>query len=101
MPHPDWNDSYKTGELPWDTGKPDRHLVAASGEDPRRVDDQPLGAAHAEPWANEGDPESHGLQYDKPPARPHACYPSSAKCASCSFNPLCNRRAEATASRPG
>lgn len=29
MPHPDWNDSYKTGELPWDTGKPDRHLVAA------------------------------------------------------------------------
>jgi SAM-dependent methyltransferase len=29
MPHPDWNDRYASGELPWDTGKPDEHLVAA------------------------------------------------------------------------
>lgn len=29
MPHPDWNETYRTGELPWDTGRPDEHLVAA------------------------------------------------------------------------
>jgi len=28
MPHPDWNDSYATGDAPWDTGEPDEHLVA-------------------------------------------------------------------------
>lgn len=27
MPHPDWNETYRTGELPWDTGEPDAHLV--------------------------------------------------------------------------
>lgn len=27
MPHPDWNESYTTGETPWDTGEPDEHLV--------------------------------------------------------------------------
>lgn len=27
MPHPDWNESYARGDLPWDTGVPDLHLV--------------------------------------------------------------------------
>ena len=27
MPHPDWNERYATGNLPWDTGQPDEHLV--------------------------------------------------------------------------
>jgi SAM-dependent methyltransferase len=27
MAHRDWNASYATGELPWDTGVPDEHLV--------------------------------------------------------------------------
>jgi SAM-dependent methyltransferase len=27
LPHRDWNASYATGELPWDTGEPDPHLV--------------------------------------------------------------------------
>jgi len=27
MPHPDWNESYVTGDTPWDTGEPDEHLV--------------------------------------------------------------------------
>lgn len=28
MPQPDWNERYQTAETPWDTGKPDDHLVA-------------------------------------------------------------------------
>ena len=28
MPHPDWNTRYAEGNLPWDTGNPDEHLVA-------------------------------------------------------------------------
>ena len=33
MPHPPWNERYASGELPWDTGKPEPLLVefAASG----------------------------------------------------------------------
>jgi SAM-dependent methyltransferase len=27
MPHPSWNDSYASGELPWDTGEPEPLLV--------------------------------------------------------------------------
>jgi SAM-dependent methyltransferase len=27
MPHPSWNDSYASGELPWDTGQPEPLLV--------------------------------------------------------------------------
>lgn len=27
MPHRDWNDVYAQGDLPWDTGEPDPHLV--------------------------------------------------------------------------
>jgi 2-polyprenyl-3-methyl-5-hydroxy-6-metoxy-1,4-benzoquinol methylase len=27
MPHPCWNESYATGELPWDTGEPEPLLV--------------------------------------------------------------------------
>ena len=27
MPHPDWNQRYASAETPWDTGKPDVHLV--------------------------------------------------------------------------
>lgn len=27
MPHPDWNESYAAGDMPWDTGEPDDHLV--------------------------------------------------------------------------
>jgi SAM-dependent methyltransferase len=29
MPEPDWNAHYAEGKLPWDTGTPDDHLVAA------------------------------------------------------------------------
>jgi len=29
MPEPDWNANYAEGKLPWDTGTPDEHLVAA------------------------------------------------------------------------
>lgn len=29
MSHPDWNEHYAGGNLPWDTGVPDEHLVAA------------------------------------------------------------------------
>ena len=29
MAHPDWNARYAEGDLPWDTGKPDEHLVKA------------------------------------------------------------------------
>jgi SAM-dependent methyltransferase len=28
MAHPDWNSRYAEGDLPWDTGVPDEHLVA-------------------------------------------------------------------------
>jgi SAM-dependent methyltransferase len=28
MAHPDWNERYAAGELPWDTGAPDAHLIA-------------------------------------------------------------------------
>jgi SAM-dependent methyltransferase len=28
MSQRDWNESYKSGDLPWDTGTPDEHLVA-------------------------------------------------------------------------
>ena len=28
MPQPDWNSRYAAGDLPWDTGVPDEHLVA-------------------------------------------------------------------------
>ncbi len=31
MPQPDWNARYAEGNLPWDTGAPDPHLVAAVG----------------------------------------------------------------------
>jgi methyl halide transferase len=31
MPHPDWNESYLTGDAPWDTGEPNRHLVEFVG----------------------------------------------------------------------
>ena len=33
MPHPSWNESYASGQLPWDTGQPDPLLVefVASG----------------------------------------------------------------------
>lgn len=27
MPQPDWNSRYAAGDLPWDTGRPDEHLV--------------------------------------------------------------------------
>src|SRR5579872_2890858 len=27
MPHPSWNESYATGQLPWDTGQPEPQLV--------------------------------------------------------------------------
>ena len=27
MPHPDWNESYAAGDIPWDSGEPDNHLV--------------------------------------------------------------------------
>src|SRR4051812_46797913 len=27
MAHPDWNARYAEGDLPWDTGQPDEHLV--------------------------------------------------------------------------
>ncbi|MGH9773115.1 MAG: class I SAM-dependent methyltransferase [Candidatus Acidiferrales bacterium] len=27
LPHPDWNDSYIAGDMPWETGEPDAHLV--------------------------------------------------------------------------
>jgi 2-polyprenyl-3-methyl-5-hydroxy-6-metoxy-1,4-benzoquinol methylase len=27
MSHRDWNESYVTGDAPWDTGEPNRHLV--------------------------------------------------------------------------
>ncbi|MGH8224560.1 MAG: class I SAM-dependent methyltransferase [Gammaproteobacteria bacterium] len=27
MSHPDWNDSYAAGDMPWDTGEPDDNLV--------------------------------------------------------------------------
>jgi SAM-dependent methyltransferase len=29
MPRPDWNTYYETGDLPWDTGRPDENLVDA------------------------------------------------------------------------
>ena len=34
MPHPSWNESYATGQLPWDTGQPEPLLVefVTSGE---------------------------------------------------------------------
>jgi SAM-dependent methyltransferase len=31
MPHPPWNESYKSGELPWDTGEPELLLVEFVG----------------------------------------------------------------------
>ncbi len=31
MPGPDWNERYKSGELPWDTNEPDEHLVRLVG----------------------------------------------------------------------
>ncbi|HEX8953476.1 MAG TPA: methyltransferase domain-containing protein, partial [Polyangia bacterium] len=31
MPHHDWNARYAEGDLPWDTGVPDGHLVATVG----------------------------------------------------------------------
>jgi SAM-dependent methyltransferase len=31
MPGPDWNERYKTGNLPWDTNEPDDHLVKLIG----------------------------------------------------------------------
>jgi SAM-dependent methyltransferase len=31
MPERDWNESYKTGNLPWDTNEPDEHLVKLVG----------------------------------------------------------------------
>ena len=37
MPHPSWNESYASGQLPWDTGKPESLLVefvASSGVKP-------------------------------------------------------------------
>lgn len=27
MPHPSWNESYASGQLPWDTGQPEPLLV--------------------------------------------------------------------------
>lgn len=30
--HPDWNDSYKSGNLPWDTGKPSSELQQLIGK---------------------------------------------------------------------
>ena len=38
MPHPDWNDSYTSGEpLPWDTGEVDGHLVELCKAETLRV----------------------------------------------------------------
>jgi SAM-dependent methyltransferase len=40
MPHPPWNESYASGQLPWDTGQPEPVLVefvASSGLKPRRT----------------------------------------------------------------
>src|ERR1700761_4143273 len=37
MPHPSWNESYASGQLPWDTGQPEPLLVefvACSGVNP-------------------------------------------------------------------
>src|SRR5580658_9452821 len=37
MPHPSWNESYASGQLPWDTGQPEPLLVefvASSGVEP-------------------------------------------------------------------
>jgi 2-polyprenyl-3-methyl-5-hydroxy-6-metoxy-1,4-benzoquinol methylase len=37
MPHPSWNESYASGQLPWDTGQPEPLLVefvASSGVKP-------------------------------------------------------------------
>ena len=32
MPKPNWEDRYATGDLPWDVGEPDQHLIAVVGE---------------------------------------------------------------------
>src|ERR1700730_10507992 len=40
MPHPSWNDSYASGQLPWDTGQPDPLLtefVTSGGVLPSRT----------------------------------------------------------------
>jgi SAM-dependent methyltransferase len=40
MPHPSWNESYASGQLPWDTGQPEPLLVefvASSGVKPSRT----------------------------------------------------------------
>ncbi len=40
MPHPDWNDSYAAGGMPWDTGEPDPRLmefIRAGGVAPGRA----------------------------------------------------------------
>ena len=40
MPHPSWNDSYASGQLPWDTGEPEPLLVdfvASGGVTPVRT----------------------------------------------------------------
>src|SRR6266568_177041 len=40
MPHPSWNESYASGQLPWDTGQPDPLLtefVTAGGVLPSRT----------------------------------------------------------------
>jgi len=40
MPHPSWNDSYASGQLPWDTGQPEPLLVefvTSGGVSPART----------------------------------------------------------------
>lgn len=55
MARPDWDERYRTDELPWDTGEPDEHLVAfvGGGVGPGRALDVGCGTGTNAVWLAE------------------------------------------------
>ena len=90
MPHPSWNESYASGQLPWDTGQPEPLLVefvASSGVKPSRTLEIGAGTGTNAIWMAERGFDVLGLDVS-PLAVERACAKMEGRSLRCRFEAL-------------
>jgi SAM-dependent methyltransferase len=90
MPHPSWNESYASGQLPWDTGQPEPLLVefvASSGVKPSRTLEIGAGTGTNAIWMAERGFDVLGLDVS-PLAVERACAKMEGRSLPCRFEAL-------------
>lgn len=90
MPHPSWNESYASGQLPWDTGQAEPLLVefvASSGVKPSRTLEIGAGTGTNAIWMAERGFDVLGLDVS-PLAVERACAKMEGRSLPCRFEAL-------------